>query len=53
MYNFLVIGGNPDGNGGGIITAAPTRYEADRLAAQYVTKGYRDVRVVTYDEFLR
>lgn len=53
--NWYIVGGNPDGNGGGLIEATfdITPFNADRKAARYVTQGYRDVRVISNDKYWR
>lgn len=49
-YWWWVCGGNPDGNGGGVIEGSRDRFDADRRAARAVARGYRNVRVVSDDE---
>lgn len=49
---YFVVGGNPDGSGGGIIDMSEDRFLADRKAAHYVALGYHGVRVMTYEQFI-
>lgn len=48
---YYIVGGDPNGMGGGLIEVTVGRYNADRRAAYYVSIGYRDVRVMNEDDF--
>lgn len=47
---YFVSGGNPDGNGGGVIGSTRTRVEALALQIEAVKRGYTRVHVMTYKE---
>jgi hypothetical protein len=50
---FFVIGGNPDGIGGGVIASSPSWFAAVDKRWQAISLGYRDVKVVTWAEMVR
>ena len=48
---YYIVGGDPNGKGGGLIEVTIGRYNADRRAAYFVSLGYRNVQVMTEDAF--
>jgi hypothetical protein len=48
--NYFVCGGNPDGNGGGVIASSHTIDDAKRIQLEAIKLGYVGVRILTWDE---
>ncbi len=48
---FFVIGGNPDGNGGGVIASTNSEFEASDIKAEAMKHGYKNIQVVTAEYF--
>jgi hypothetical protein len=47
---YFICGGNPDGNGGGVIASVNTLEAAHRLQRQAIMQGYTRVKVWTWRE---
>jgi len=47
---YFVIGGNPDGNGGGVIVSTNDMAFALSIQKQAIKLGYTKVQVVTWTE---
>lgn len=45
---YFVIGGNPDGLGGGIIGSSRNMYCAVQLKKLAIEQGYKDVKIIEY-----
>lgn len=49
---WFVIGGNPDGDGGGVIATSNLLTEAEEIRIQAIKFNYSGVLIRTYDEFM-
>jgi hypothetical protein len=47
---YFVVGGNPDGNGGGVIGSAKTFSEAQKLQVEALKQNYTNVRILDWME---
>lgn len=49
---WFIIGGNPDGNGGGVIASCNTLEEAENIRFQAIMQNYSEVRIRTWKEMM-
>ncbi len=49
--SYFIIGGNPDGNGGGVIASTNSEFEASDIKAEAMKHGYKNVQVVDWKHF--
>ena len=47
---WFVLGGNPDGNGGGVIATRNVLKDAQALAEEAIKEGYTHVSVQTWEQ---
>jgi len=50
---YFIVGGNPDGSGGGVITSRNTLDGAQTIQRRAIMQGYTQVRILTYDEMMK
>ena len=49
---FFVLGGNPDGNGGGVIASTNSLVEAKQIQLEAIKKDYSGVAIYTWEEMM-
>lgn len=50
---YIITGGNPDGNGGGVIGTRNRLDDAIALHAAAIQTGYTNVRMMTWEELMK
>jgi hypothetical protein len=48
---WFVTGGNPDGNGGGVIATCRSEFRAIDIKWEALVQGYRGVQVISAKDF--